>query len=430
MPFLRLNWVCLLIVLIGGVCVSESQIPDSVEPRRISFAEFIILMALMMSLVALSIDVMLPALQVIGGSLGVAEAADVQLIISVMFLGLSLGQLAYGPASDSFGRRPAILLGYLVFIAGTVLSLLANDMPTMLAGRFLQGFGLSAPRILTVAIVRDLYAGREMARVMSFIMMIFVLVPMVAPLFGQTILWLADWRYIFAAVLLVGLVSMLWFYLRLAETHPVARRTPYAPAAIWRSVCMVAGNRLAMGYTLTAGIVSGAFIAYLGSSALIFQGLYGLGDRFPFYFALLAFAIGFSSFMNGRWVVQLGMRYLSWRAMWALFLSTGCGLIYSLLQAGLPPLLPVTLCFLVAFSAIGVLFGNLNALAMQDLGSIAGLGAAVVGALSTLIGVVIGMVIGSFYNQTLIPLLSGFVCCAGIGLLLLGRLHRNHPLDA
>lgn len=391
----------------------------------VSFVEFIVLMALMMSLVALSIDAMLPALGQIGQSLEVVPAADVQLIISVMFLGLAIGQFFYGPASDSFGRRPVILVGYLIFTAGLLLSIVADDLNTMLVGRFLQGFGLAAPRILTVAIVRDLCAGREMARVMSFIMMIFIVVPMVAPLFGQSILWLAHWRYIFAAILVVGLISLIWFYIRLDETHPPEKRTPFAPGTIWRAFRKVLGNRLAMGYTLVAGIVSGAFIAYLGSSALIFQGLYGLGDFFPFYFALLAFAIGCSSFLNGRWVVRKGMRYLSWRAMWLLFISSVVCFGYSVSQDGLPPLLPITLYFLLGFAAIGVLFGNLNALAMEDLGEVAGLGAAVVGALSTLISVLIGMLIGALYDETVLPLLGGFVCCAGLGLVMMGWLERK-----
>ena len=170
--------------------------PNKSFAGQMPFAEFVTLMAMMMSLVALAIDAMLPALALMGDALRVTDANDVQLVVSVLFLGMAVGQLCYGPASDSFGRRPVMYVGYALFIAGGVLSIIAQDLDVMLLGRFLQGFGLAAPKILTVAIVRDQFAGREMARVMSFIMVIFIVIPMVAPVFGQMILWVADWRYI------------------------------------------------------------------------------------------------------------------------------------------------------------------------------------------------------------------------------------------
>nr|WP_272873577.1 multidrug effflux MFS transporter [Aliamphritea spongicola] len=394
------------------------------------FAEFVTLMAMMMSLVALAIDAMLPALALMGDALQVADANDVQLVVSVLFLGMAVGQLCYGPASDSFGRRPVMYVGYALFIVGGILSIIAQDLDVMLLGRFLQGFGLAAPKILTVAIVRDQFAGREMARVMSFIMVIFIVIPMVAPVFGQLILWVADWRYIFVAILAIGLISLIWFHQRQPETHPPEKRVPFSLKAISKAFVKVSTDRFAMGYTLMAGIVSGAFVAYLSSSAQVFQQLYGLGEWFPLYFAMLAFAIGFSSYLNGRMVVQLGMQHLTWRALLILMVSSVLCVAVSSYWQGMPPLWLLTLYFIVAFACIGMLFSNLNALAMEGLGKYAGMGAAVVGAVSTLLSAVIGVFIGSLFNDTVIPLVAGFAVCAGVGLVMMrwieaGRRHTE-----
>ena len=175
------------------------------SPAKLGFGEFVALMALMMSLVAMSIDSMLPALADIGNDLGVARENDNQLIVTMIFLGLAVGQLIYGPMSDSTGRKPAIYLGYGVFFTGTLLAIFAVNFPMMLVGRLLQGIGVAAPRSVSIALIRDQYEGRAMAEVMSFIMVVFILVPIIAPSFGQGILLVADWRAIFVALLLLGI---------------------------------------------------------------------------------------------------------------------------------------------------------------------------------------------------------------------------------
>ncbi|WP_261841912.1 multidrug effflux MFS transporter [Aliamphritea ceti] len=393
--------------------------PNKSYTGQMPFAEFVTLMAMMMSLVALAIDAMLPALALMGDALQVADINDVQLVVSVLFLGMAVGQLCYGPASDSFGRRPVMYLGYALFIAGGILCIVAQDLHVMLLGRFLQGFGLAAPKILTVAIVRDQFSGRDMARVMSFIMVIFIVIPMIAPVFGQLILWVADWRYIFVAILVIGLISLVWFHLRQPETHPQERRAEFSFKAISKAFMTVTTDRFAMGYTVMAGIVSGAFVAYLSSSAQVFQQLYGLGELFPLYFALLAFAIGFSSYLNGRLVMRLGMQHLTWRALLILMISSTLCVVASSYWQGLPPLWLLTLYFILAFACIGMLFSNLNALAMEGLGQYAGMGAAVVGAVSTLLSAIIGVFIGGLFNGTVIPLVAGFAVCAAVGLVMM-----------
>ena len=201
--------------------------------------EFVPLIALLMSLVALAIDAMLPALPAIGRDLGAARPNDVQFVITAAFLGLGLGQMIFGPLSDRIGRRPAISAGLALFAAGCFMSLFAPDFETMLAGRVLQGFGAAGPRVVVMALVRDQYEGNRMARILSFAMAVFILVPAVAPALGQAVQWLGGWRAIFAAFLAVAGVAFAWFALRQPETLPPARRRPFSPRAIGGGVLEV-----------------------------------------------------------------------------------------------------------------------------------------------------------------------------------------------
>lgn len=381
---------------------------DSQNASRPRFAEFVALMALMMSLVAMSIDAMLPALSDIGADLGTPTDNANQLVLTVLFLGLAVGQFFYGPLSDSIGRKPAITLGYAVFFAGSLLSIFAVSFPMLLAGRLLQGLGMAAPRSVSLALIRDRFEGRAMAQVMSFISVVFILVPIVAPSFGQAILLVADWRAIFVALLVLGGVSLTWFLLRQPETLPAVRRVPLSAARVGRGLREVLHNPVALGYTLMAGLVAGAFQGYLSSAQQIFQFQYGLGTLFPLIFAINAAAIGLASFTNGRLVMRYGMRALSRTALFTLCaLSIGfAGIAW--LTAGQPPLWLFMAYLMLTFFCVGILFGNMNALAMEPLGHIAGLGAAVVGSLSTLLATPLGMVVGQAYNGTVTPLVAGF----------------------
>ena len=376
--------------------------------RPIRFGEFVALMAMMISLVALSIDALLPALPEIGQALGVQRDNDNQLIISVLFLGLAVGQMIYSPLSDSIGRKPAIYAGFGLFILGCLLALLATSFPVLLIGRIMQGLGVAGPRILTVALIRDQYEGRAMARVMSFVMAVFILVPVIAPLLGQTMLIVAHWRAIFGAYLVLALIASIWFALRQPETLAPNRRLPFSLVRMALAIREIFANRIAFGYTLATGLISGAFIGYLNSAQQVFQAQYGLGRLFPLYFAILALSIGSASFLNARLVMRYGMRLLSLSALLTL---GGLSLIFWVIAyvwAGHPPVWALMIYFLMSFFCIGLLFGNLNALAMEPLGHIAGVGAAVVGSLSTLISLLLGTLIGQSYNGTILPLVGGF----------------------
>ncbi|RDV24828.1 MFS transporter [Alteromonas aestuariivivens] len=371
--------------------------------------EFVALMALMTSLVALSIDAMLPALDQIGEAMHAASANDAHLIVSIFFAGMALGQLCFGPYCDSRGRREAILLGLCIFAIGTLVCMVADDMNTMLAGRLIQAFGVSGPRIAALAIIRDLYVGDAMARVMSFIMMVFILVPMLAPMIGQAVLIMFSWQHIFTLFLLVSLLTGIWFFSRQPETLPVSRRQPFSPGQFLRSSGYILTHGSVMGYTLGMGFNFGAFLAYLSASQTIFQGFYGAGEWFPYIFATLAFSIGLASYFNGKMVMRFGMSKLCDVA------SIGCigfAVVFNLLLLaydGLPPLLVTVPVMFVGFFFIGILFGNLNAMAMQPLGSMAGLGAAIIGSLSSLFAVPISLLIDHFLDDNLYPIGLGFL---------------------
>jgi len=300
--------------------------------------EFVALMALVFSVVALAIDAMLPALAEISRELGAAHANDAQLIISIFFLGIVFGQAFFGPFSDSRGRKPAIYIGFAVFSIGCLVSIFSTSFAGMLAGRFLQGLGAAGPRIVVVALIRDQFEGREMARVMSFIISIFILVPIVAPAMGQALLIIADWRAIFYAFLLLTIISVAWFSLRQEETLAPEHRIPFSPSRVAGRVREIGGTRVTMGYTLVTGLMSGSFFGYLNSSQQILQLQYGLGKLFPLYFAVLAFSFGLATLLNSRLVVRFGMQVLAGTALVSIATISIVFLPFSWALSGHPPL--------------------------------------------------------------------------------------------
>jgi DHA1 family bicyclomycin/chloramphenicol resistance-like MFS transporter len=365
-------------------------------------------MATLTALAALSIDMVLPALPAIGSSLAVERPNDNQLVVSLLFLGFGVGQLFYGPLSDAAGRRPAAFLGLALFSAGCVLSLMSRSFPLMLAGRFLQGIGVAGPRTITIALVRDRFEGREMARVMSLITVVFILVPVVAPAMGQMVLAVSGWRAIFGVYLAMSLVATVWFAARQEETLQADRRIPLAIGRIAAAARDVVSHRQSIGYTVASGFIFGALLGYLTSAQQMLQEQYALGPRFALYFAAVAISIGVASFVNASLVLRYGMHLLStWSLRGILLVSIVFGVV-AVGWDGQPPLWSLMAYLMASFFGLGLLFGNLNALAMQPLGHIAGTGAAIVGATSMLISLVLGTWIGQSYNGTVIPLVAGF----------------------
>lgn len=378
--------------------------------------EFIVLMAALMSMVALSIDAMLPALGIIGQDLNVANANDSQLIISSVFLGMAFGLIIYGPISDSFGRKKAIYLGVGIFLIGCLISIFAQDFEHMLIGRVLQGFGAAACRVVTIAMMRDKYDGKEMAKIMSLIMMVFIMVPALAPSVGQLILFVADWHGIFVVLFILALASVIWLHTRQDETLAVEKRAPFSLTNIKRGMIETIKHPESRTYTLGAGIMFGAFVGYLSSSQQILQVQYGTGELFSLYFGALALAIGFSSFANSKLVMKMSMQTLCIAALSVVFSTSIVFFIYAEMVNENPGLLSFMLYMLSTFFCFGILFGNFNSLAVHPLGHIAGVATSVISTVQTLISVMVGSYIGQHYDGTIIPLILGFTICSGITL--------------
>ena len=383
--------------------------------------EFVALMASLMSIVALSIDALLPALPEIGEALGVSTVNDNQLLITMIFLGLGFGQLIFGPLSDSFGRKQIVYIGFIVFVIATIICVTTNSFEMMIIGRVLQGIGLSSPRTLSIAIIRDSYSGNYMAKILSIVVMVFILVPIIAPTLGQFLLNFYSWESIFYVNLIYGILVMLWFWKRQPETLAVTNRVRFSARLYIDGTKEFFKHKDAVAFTFVSGFITGSFMVYLSTSQQIFQVQYNLAELFPYIFASLAISVGLATYLNSRLVVKYGM----WRIA---YVGTIAYAIISVLYvvlfwSGVNPSIGILISFFaLQFFAIGFLFGNLRALAMQPLGHIAGIGAAINGFISTVMAVPIANYIGSFVTNSVLPLFIGFSIFGILSLLIFIRL--------
>ncbi|WP_443640290.1 multidrug effflux MFS transporter [Candidatus Njordibacter sp. Uisw_039] len=389
--------------------------------------EFIFIIASLMSLVALATDAMLPALGYMAQDFGV-DGNAIQLVVTSVFVGHALGQLVYGPVSDTYGRKRSIFVGLGIFCVGSLISVWANSLEMMLVGRFLQGFGASGPRVMVVALVRDSFSGAAMARIMSFAMTLFMAVPIMAPLLGQGILLVGPWSWIFGFYVMFAVIMFTWVYLRLDETLKPENRLSLHPKKLWHTMLRVLLNPIAAGYSIVAGLGFGAFLGYLSSSQQIFQQLYGVGDAFPIYFSVLVTPTIVASLLNAKLVLRFGMYPLV--QMSNVITGTACLAFYIYAQslAAGPSLGQFMALCSIIFFGVGFQFGNVNALAMEPLGKLAGMGASVVGSSSTLVAVPIGMWVGMSYDGSVLPLAFGFAVAswtAFMVMLYLNSLHRS-----
>ncbi|WP_160127923.1 multidrug effflux MFS transporter [Kordia antarctica] len=393
-------------------------------PKQQSQTEFIILMASLMSIVALSIDAILPALDAIGISIGITEFTDKRLLITMIFLGLGFGQLIFGPLSDSIGRKPVIYIGFTLFVLASFLCVIATSLEMMIVGRILQGIGLSAPRTISIAMVRDSFSGDYMAKIMSFIVAIFIIIPVVAPALGKLMLDTFGWRSIFNSQLIFGAIIMIWLWKRQPETLNPKHKIKLSKTLFISGFKEFMKFKTAIAFTLISGFITGSFMVYLSVADQIFQIQYGMVEEFPYLFAALAISVGFATFLNGKFVLKYGM----YKLVFAFMISfTAIPVLYLIIFFGQPnPNVYILLTFFgLQFFSIGFLFGNLRSLAMQPLGHIAGIGAAINGFVSTIMAVPIATYIGGFVTNTAYPLFIGFLICGCCSLLILWILGRN-----
>ncbi|WP_111735170.1 multidrug effflux MFS transporter [Roseovarius amoyensis] len=390
--------------------------------------EFVAMMAMMFATIAFSIDAMLPALHTIGGELVPEDRNEAQLIITTFILGMGLGTFISGPLSDTFGRKPVIVAGAAIYIASAALAWASSSLELILAARLIQGIGAAGPRIVTLAIIRDLYSGREMARLMSFVMIVFTLVPALAPLLGAAIMAAGGWRSIFVSFAVFSAISTLWVMLRLPEPLPRDMRRPFMPGALISAIAEVFSHASVRISILVQALCYGMLFSMLSSVQQVYEISFGRGDSFPAWFGVCAIIAGTSSFLNATLVMRLGMRFLV-TTMLAIQIALSCGMIAVLLSGlGGDALFYLFFAWQVGiFYHVGLTIGNLNAMAMEPLGHVAGMAASAIGAASTVLSVLLAVPVGLAFDGTPLPLAIGIEVMAVIAfalMLVLRRLER------
>ncbi|AOF89577.1 drug resistance transporter, Bcr/CflA subfamily protein [Sinorhizobium sp. RAC02] len=393
--------------------------------------EFIALMALLMALNALAIDIMLPGLQEIGASLGVENENHRQYVISAYLIGFAFAQLLYGPVSDRFGRRAPMFFGLAVYIVSSLAVVFVPSFAGLLALRFVQGIGSAAMRVITISIVRDIFGGRAMAEVMSLIMMVFMVVPVLAPGTGQIVMLFGDWHLIFVFMAVMAAAIWAWMYVRLPETlHPDDVR-PFTVRSVLEGFRIVLTDRVALCYTLASTFIFGALFGFINSAQQIYVGIYGLGVWFPVAFAGVAAFMALSSFVNAKLVGRFGMRRLSHGALVGFLAVNALWLVLTLLWPGHVPFAIFIVLFALSMFQFGWIGSNFNSLAMEPLGHVAGTASSVLGFMGTAGGTIIGAIIGQSFNGTALPLVMGFFVLSIIGLIFVliaerGKLFQPH----
>ncbi len=391
---------------------------------RLGQVEFVALVAMLFATIAFSIDAMLPAFPEIAAELTPADPNRAQLILTSFVLGMGLGTALAGPISDAFGRKPVILFGALLYILGSALAAGAQSLELVLAARVVQGLGAAGPRVVSLAMVRDLYSGREMARIMSFAMMVFTLVPAVAPMLGAGIIALVGWRGIFGAFVLFAIVSGLWLALRQPETLPPAARRPLSAGPLAAAARDVLGRRSILTAIAVQTLGFGALFATLSSTQPVFDTTFGRADGFPFWFAGIALVSALGSLLNARIVMRLGMRRVVTGTL-AVQVAVSGAMAVATWAAAWPEALafPAYLLWTTGvFFMAGLTFGNLNALAMEPVGHVAGMAASLIGSVATVASVFIAAPIGLMFDGTPLPLVLGVLACSAVGWVLMRTL--------
>ncbi|MDX0719589.1 MFS transporter [Sinorhizobium medicae] len=368
--------------------------------------EFIVTIAVMTASIALAIDSMLPALPAIGRTLNVANANDTQLVIGVFFLGFGLSQIFFGSLSDTFGRRSVLLAGLALFSLSMFAASWVESIEALLLLRFVQGIGGAAVRITTMAIVRDCFGGREMARVMSYVMIVFMIVPIVAPTLGQLVIAYADWHWIFILIGVVGAALFVWALTRMKESLPREERLPLSVGAVLSGFRTVLTNRITCGYMIGMTLFTAVICAYVVSVQQVFGEVYNLSDWLPIAFEGTAGGIAVANFANGYFVRSFGMRRISHTAMILFTVVAAIGYVLSL--AGTPAFTISYLLFSLLLMFFAVIATNFTAISLEPMGHLAGTATAITGFVSTTGGALIGGAVGQLFNGTLQPLFGGY----------------------
>jgi DHA1 family bicyclomycin/chloramphenicol resistance-like MFS transporter len=400
------------------------------------FGEFVALLALMMGLTALSVDNLLPAFPAIQADFGIADDNRLQLLVYVYMFGFGVVQLIYGPLSDVFGRRPVLMVGLAIYAVGCVMAALAPSFEILLVARAIQGIGVASARVLSVAIVRDCYSGREMARVMSLTFAVFIIVPVFAPATGSVTLLFGSWHLLFTSTLILGVVVAAWFWLRMPETLHPEYRMPLSASRILDGLRLTVTNRAALGYSTAVALLFGSLMGYIGSSQQIFEtDVYALGPYFPVAFGAIAAVMGVGAVLNSQLVRRFGMRRLSHGSILAFLVVSVVQVSVALVYGGRPPLLVFGVALAANQFFASLTFPNFNAMAMEPLGAVAGTASSFMGFYTTLLASLLGLIVGQSFDGTVVPLGVGYVVLSVLAVLVVlwtekGRLFRpqNEPV--
>ena len=402
-------------------------------PATMSLGELVALLVAMTAVVALAIDMMLPALDDIAADLGTAHENDRQYVLTAYLLGFSAAQLIYGPLADAYGRKPVILGALGLFLAATLACMFAQSFETLLLARLLQGAAAAACRVIATAIARDLTSGRRMAEVMSMVMTVFMAVPVLAPGLGQLILFYLPWRGVFGFLFLFALGLVAWLHFRMPETlHPEYRQKLGFGSSV-RGFTEAMTTRLMLGYTLAGAAFFSGLYAFLGSSEQIFAEHFELGDRFPLAFAGIAFGMGITSYINSKLVMRWGQRRLSHGALIAF---TAISAVHAvLLASGIDNLAVFMVMLAAAMALLGLIAANFSAIAMEPVGHIAGTASAAYGFVTGVVASLAGAFIGQLYDGTAVPLVTGQALMGALAIIIVfvterGRLFENNDPDA
>lgn len=393
---------------------------------KIHRVEFIAIMAMLFATIAFSIDSMLPALPEIASELSPDNINNAQLVLTSFVLGMGVGTLFTGPLSDSFGRKPVILGGAALYIFGAALAYFAQSLELMLAARILQGLGAAGPRVVSLAITRDLYSGRAMARIMSFVMMVFTMVPALAPSIGAVLIAWGGWRSVFIAFIVFSLFACLWLGVRMPETLPKDKRAPLRFSTLTHAFQDMISRPVVVWTTLAQAIGFALIFAMISSIQQIYDVVFDKADSFPLWFGGIAIFAGSASAINAALVMRLGMRAITTFTFATQIVIASVMLLVELAGVTGTPLFVMFLIWQTSvFFTAGLTVGNLNAIAMEPLGHIAGAAASIIGAIATVIAVVLAAPVGLMFDGTLVPITASYAILAVAAVLIMRQVGRT-----
>ncbi len=392
-----------------------AQMPDEAKSALpLPQWELVIMVAALMSLNALAIDIMLPALSNISEHYSLVRDNDQQLVIFAYIAGFGAPQLLFGPISDRFGRKGLLSICLICYAIAGVACIMTNSFTTLLIARFVQGIFASGVRVIAVSIVRDLLAGRAMARIMSLVMTVFMVVPILAPTIGAGVMLIAPWQWTFGLLSVTALLNLIWIQIRLPETLAVSDRQPLSARQSGKAYWQVVTTRITFGYMCASGVIFGALFAFVAASEQIFTDVFEQHDTFVLWFAGVAATLAAANFMNSRMVERFGMRRISHTVL-ILFIALALVNVLTLYTVG-EKLWVFYPLFCLTFGCFGMLGANFTALAMEPQGKIAGTASAAYGFASTTVSSFLGFLVAGQFNGTIAPFMWGFVTLGVVSL--------------